>query len=239
MTKANISYEQVAAFCEEQVSLGKKADHITFRMKQEALAPDSGLDTISKLIKRWRVERADGIAAGIVLAEPELAPILRVIKDVVASKCAERERHLSEQIHDLISQLEGTNGDLEAALKENNDLSRLVGYLIAQGEEMKRNIASLRQALELIAKDSVKNPAEANTTTQAASGGGPGRPETVAEAGLPAHLGPQAAQAASALSHGQLTQHVGASSPGQADLSLSGTSSNSNKGPEEKPHVQG
>ena len=219
--------------------MGKKADHITFRMVQEAVAPDSGLDTISKLIKRWRVKRADGIAAGIVLAELELASILRAIKDVVASKCAERERHLSELVDNLTSQLEGTKGDLEAALKQNSGLSRRVGDLIAEGEEMKCNIASLRQALELIAKDSGKNPAEASTTTQAASEGGPGEPETIVQAGLPAHLGPKAAQAPSALPHGQLTQPVRASSPGQADLSLSGTSSNSNKGPEEKPHVQG
>ena len=54
MRKANVTYEEVAAYCDREVADGKDPDRFTGRELQDALDCDSGLATIIKLINQWR-----------------------------------------------------------------------------------------------------------------------------------------------------------------------------------------
>ena len=235
MAKANVTYEQVAAFCDQQAASGAHPDRITCREVIAGLKCDSSTSTVSVLIKRWREEYANAVLAGVALSEADLGPVYMAVKGVVASKRSERERELTDRVEELLSRLKCTADDLEALMAENVLLTKWKDNLEGQLTEAKRTICVLQASLESIV-GLPQHPApslEPSSEHLAGAGDRDAQPATV-DTKPPSwsFLPPEAFD-------GSLQEPAHARATGQAAKSLPATAGSSNKGSEEKPHGQG
>lgn len=232
MRRANVTYEDVAAYCDEQVAKGGDPDHITCREVQDAVGRGSGLGTISNLIKQWREEHAQALAAGIALTKVEEGALGTLVKGIIARATSDAVRGLSEQVAERDRRLRHTAGELEAVKEENCQLTERVDFLEGQLAEAKENAAVLQAALATIfgVAPEPTTPSERQEEDRSSSCiDQDARPASPDEQVLPCSpLPPEA--------FGGSDQELAlAPATGQAALPFSAAAENSNEGPEEKP----
>lgn len=236
MRKANVTYEEVAAYCDREVTNGKNPDRFTGRELQDALGCDSGLATIIKLINQWREEHARAVAAGVSLTDGDVGCITAVVKSIIAQKVSDRERSLSEQLAGRDSRLSDMAEERDALLKENRQLTQSVDRLEGLLTEAKDNAAILRATLATI----VGVPLEPTATLESREGD---RSTTIidqdAGTASPSEQAPMCSPLPPEAFDGSYQEPAPEPATGQTALPFSAAAGNSNQGPEEKPHAQG
>lgn len=234
MKKANVSYEEVVAYCDRQAAKGVDPDRITCREVITELGCNSSTSTISDYLKRWRDDHAHAVLSGVVLTEADIASVFMAIKQVVAAKCAERERELIGHVDDLKRRLENTTEELEALLEENRLLCRRVESLEGQLTDAKGTSAILQATLATIVGVGPEPAGSLSSNEDERSRASIDQDDGTAfrdEQALPCSpLPPEA--------FGDSHQEPAlAPATGQAGLPFSAAAGNGNKGHEEKPNA--
>ena len=246
MPKANVTYDEVATFCESYVRQGNNPDQLSCRIIAEGLGCSSSFGTISALLKKWHAQRAQVAASSIVVTDLDLGPVDQQIRNLVASKCADSERVSAGQLEALTVRLRGTADDLEMVAAENQRLRAEITKLEGMADEQGRTIASLRDAITLIDQDKrVRAPAApvAPVVAAAAALGGTAA-EPIGQRVSLADIAPRLSvlgtqQEALEADIPQPTQPAGSPLSNSDDLPGSAAISDSNTGTEGKPNAQG
>lgn len=234
MKKANVAYEEVAAYCDRQAAKGLDPQRITCREVLDALECNSSTSTISDYLKRWRQDHAEAVLGGVALTEADIASVFMAVKQVVASKCGDRERQLIDRGEELNRRLNNTADEVEALLKENRELTRLVEELKSQLAEAKNTSAILQATLATMVGVAPEPTGAverlAGDRTCAIIDEDPGSALPKEQAPMCSPLPPEAFD-------GSYQEPALAPVTGQAALPFSAAAGNSNEGPEEKPHA--
>lgn len=235
MKKANITYEEVVAYCDQRAAKGIDPQRITCREVIDALECNSSTSTISDYLKRWRQEHAEAVLAGVTLTEADIASVFTAVKQVIASKCGERERQLIDHADELKRRLENTADELEALLNENRQLTARIDSLDGQLADAKGTSAILQATLATIVgagSEHTGSPkADEDDRSWADIGENAGSSSPAEPLLYCSPLPPEAFD-------GSYQKPAPAPATGQAALPFS-AAGNSNEGSEEKPHAQG
>ena len=248
MPKANVTYDEVAAFCESHVLQGKNPDKLSCRIIADGLGCSSSLGTISDLLKKWRAQRAK-VDACILVSELDLGPVAQQIRNLVASKCADSERESAGRLDALTVRLASTADDLEMVNSENERLRAEITKLEGMADEQGRTIASLRDAITLLDHDKPVRapvapvaPVAPAVAAAAVLGGTAAKPigQRLSLADIAPRLSALGTQQEALEASIPLpTQPADSPMSNSGDLPDSAAISNSDTGTEEKPNAQG
>lgn len=246
MPKANVTYEEVAAFCESHVLQGNSPEKLSCRIIADGLGCSSSYGTISGLLKEWHAQRAQVDASSVIITDLDLGPVVQQVRQLVAIKCAESKADSAERLEAFSHRLKGTADDLQLVRSENERLKEEITKFEAIVDEQARTIASLRRAVDLLDPDNRVQvpvaPVAPAAVAAAALSGTTAEPlhQRLGLAEIAPNLPAQGRQPEALKANiARTMQPVRLPASNSDDLLSSAAIANSNTGTEEKPHVQG